>query len=85
MVVSEVVKTLDIKNVNPVWSRVEDHAGRYDFIVSRAVTSLPEFCKWVGKNLSKTNRNKIPNSILYLKGGDIRSELNEISARVRLF
>ncbi|MFN8242190.1 MAG: 16S rRNA (guanine(527)-N(7))-methyltransferase RsmG [Bacteroidales bacterium] len=81
MVVSEVVKTLDIKNVNPVWSRVEDHPGRYDFIVSRAVTSLPAFVHMTRGKLSGASGNSLANGIIYLKGGDIEAETKPLAVR----
>lgn len=74
-VVNEVVKTLDLKNVTAEQIRAEQLKDKYDFVVSRAVTSLPEFIPWVRKNISKQHRNAIPNGVIYLKGGNIEGEL----------
>ncbi len=74
-VVNEVVNALDLKNVTAEQIRAEQLKNKYDFVVSRAVTSLPEFVPWVRKNISKQHRNAIPNGIIYLKGGNLEGEL----------
>jgi 16S rRNA (guanine527-N7)-methyltransferase len=48
---------------------------KYDFVISRAVTRLPEFVGWVQKNIALKQINALPNGILYLKGGDLQEEL----------
>ena len=49
--------------------------GEYDFVVSRAVTTLGEFVPWVKGKISKTQYHPLHNGILYLKGGDLTKEL----------
>ena len=58
--------------------RVEKVKEKYDFIVSRAVTQMPEFITWVRNKIKKEQKNGLPNGILYLKGGDLRKELKPI-------
>jgi 16S rRNA (guanine527-N7)-methyltransferase len=74
-VVSAVSKELDLKNVNPLRMRVEEHEDKYDFVVSRAVTAFPDFVKLTSKNIKTGGKNKLKNGILYLKGGDLSVEL----------
>lgn len=74
-VVSEVVAELQLDNVTVSNVRAEQLTDSYDFIVSRAVTILPEFYGWIHKNIAKTHINSLPNGILYLKGGDLSAEL----------
>lgn len=74
-VVNEVKNALGLKNVVALQCRAEDLEGRFDFIVSRAVTTLPEFVGWTRNKISLPNHNAIQNGILYLKGGDFGSEL----------
>ncbi len=74
-VVQEVVKSLGLKNVTAEQIRAEQLKGKYDFVVSRAVTSLPEFIPWIRKNISSRQQNSIPNGVIYLKGGNLESEL----------
>jgi 16S rRNA (guanine527-N7)-methyltransferase len=69
------VKELELKNVTTERSRVENHKKKYDFVVSRAVTRMDKFYKWTRKNVSPASKHKIPNGILYLKGGDLSDEL----------
>jgi 16S rRNA (guanine527-N7)-methyltransferase len=74
-VVTAVSEHLGLKNVRPLRRRIEDEKGKYQFIISRAVTALPEFVSLTSKNISHTGNNTLGNGILYLKGGDLTSEL----------
>jgi len=76
-VVRAVSDELGLKNVIPVRKRIEDEPGKFQFIVSRAVTSLPDFVKLTAKNLSRNGTNKLENGIFYLKGGDLTDELSQ--------
>lgn len=74
-VVDGVVSGLGLKNVNTFHSRVEDVDGQFDFIVSRAVTTMPTFVNWVKHKITKAQNHDLKNGILYLKGGDLTEEL----------
>jgi 16S rRNA (guanine527-N7)-methyltransferase len=74
-VVRAVSTELNLKNVNPLRMRVEDHEAKYDFVISRAVTAFPEFVKLTSKNIKTGGKNKLKNGILYLKGGDLSGDL----------
>ncbi len=76
-VVDEIVAGLGIKNVKTTNDRVENVNETYDFIVSRAVASMPTFVYWVDGKIAKKNTHKLPNGILYLKGGDLTEELKD--------
>lgn len=76
IVAREISTMLGLKNVEIVNARAESLDGGFDFIVSRAVTTLPEFYNWV--------RRKFTRSILYLKGGDINEEIYNLMSRERL-
>jgi 16S rRNA (guanine527-N7)-methyltransferase len=78
-VVSELVKALDLKNVEPMHARAGDLEGTFDFIVSRAVSRLDKFIPWVEGKIDKRAFNAWPNGILCLKGGDLREELEEVN------
>jgi 16S rRNA (guanine527-N7)-methyltransferase len=79
-VVNEVVTELGIKNISTQNTRVESIKTQYQFIVSRAVTYLPEFVTWTHNKISKENNNSLKNGILYLKGGNLDVEINETLA-----
>jgi 16S rRNA (guanine527-N7)-methyltransferase len=59
--------------------------GRFDFVISRAVTRLGEFYPWVKNKFNKQSKNTLPNGILYLKGGDLTQEIAESGLAVRQF
>jgi 16S rRNA (guanine527-N7)-methyltransferase len=77
-VVNEVASALGLKNVTGKHERAEKVEGTFDFIVSRAVTQMPEFITWVKNKISKTSKNFLPNGILYLKGGDLSEEMKTV-------
>lgn len=74
-VVREIVKALDLQNVSYAQQRAEDSKTSYDFILSRAVTTLPVFYQWVHHKVDKHSRNALQNGLIYLKGGDIAEEI----------
>ncbi|MBN2637062.1 MAG: 16S rRNA (guanine(527)-N(7))-methyltransferase RsmG [Prolixibacteraceae bacterium] len=81
-VVTNVYQTLELKNVTAEQVRAEQIKDKYDFVVSRAVTKLPEFVPWVRKNISSKQTNAIPNGIIYLKGGDLTAEVHPFKKSV---
>ena len=74
-VVQAVADGLGLKNVKAEQMRAENAKGDYDFIVSRAVTNMPDFYAWVKDKIKKQNKHALHNGILYLKGGDLTEEL----------
>ncbi|MFC3197898.1 16S rRNA (guanine(527)-N(7))-methyltransferase RsmG [Parapedobacter deserti] len=76
-VVREVASAIGLKNIAAYHIRAEELDEKYDFVVSRAVTRLADFYRWVANKILKKDRNAIANGILYLKGGDLRDEINE--------
>lgn len=83
-VVKEVAKEIGLENVTAINSRVELIDKKFDFIVSRAVTQMPEFVKWIKGKVKKDGKHELPNGILYLKGGDLSEELATF-ANVQLY
>ena len=74
-VVNEVASGLGLKNVKAEQKRAELVKQEFDFIVSRAVTNMPDFVNWVDDKVSKKQNHELANGILYLKGGDLTEEL----------
>ena len=74
-VVNEVAAGLGLKNVKAEQKRAELVKQEFDFIVSRAVTNMPDFVKWVDDKVAKKQNHELANGILYLKGGDLTEEL----------
>ncbi len=76
LVAQAVAKALQLDNVTVVNARAESLPQNFDFVVSRAVASLPDFFPWV--------KGKYTQGILYLKGGDVNEEIALVMARHRL-
>jgi len=76
-VINAVAADLELTNIRTTHSRVEAIDETYDFIVSRAVTTMPEFTTWIKGKVAKTQKNELKNGILYLKGGDLTEELKQ--------
>ena len=74
-VVKAVADAIGLKNVKAAQLRAENVKGDYDFIVSRAVTNMPDFVSWIKDKIKKQNKHELKNGILYLKGGDLTEEL----------
>jgi len=78
-VVNAVVEALELKNVKAEQKRAGTFDSQFDFVVSRAVTRMPDFVKWIRKNIKKKSKHELKNGILYLKGGDLEEELSGFS------
>lgn len=74
-VVEGVAQSLGLENLEPRCVRVETLKESFDYVVSRAVTAMPEFVGWVRGKIRRGQRGSLPNGILYLKGGDLAEEL----------
>jgi 16S rRNA (guanine527-N7)-methyltransferase len=78
--VKGVIAGLGITNCTAEQVRSEDHKGRYDVIVSRAVTTLPEFIRMT-KNLVQKGQGEL----YYLKGGELADEVLPVVQPVKIF
>lgn len=76
-VVKAVAEALQLQNVKAEQIRAENVKGDFDFIVSRAVTNMPDFVSWIKDKIKKQNKHELANGILYLKGGDLAEELKD--------
>ena len=76
-VVQGVADALGLKNVKAEQIRAENVKGDFDFIVSRAVTNMPDFVSWIKTKIKKQQKHELKNGILYLKGGDLTEELKD--------
>ncbi|MEI6059586.1 MAG: 16S rRNA (guanine(527)-N(7))-methyltransferase RsmG [Bacteroidota bacterium] len=84
-VVREVANSSGICNVEAIQSRAEDVKQKFDFVVSRAVTALPDFILWTENKIKRESRHTLKNGILYLKGGDLAAELAPLKNRYCIF
>jgi len=74
-VVQQIVQSIELKNVKAEQKSAEQITDKFDFIVSRAVTKMPDFVKWVNRKTKKEQKHALKNGIFYLKGGDLSEEL----------
>ncbi len=84
-VVKEISAALELKNVMAEQIRVEQVRGRFDFVVSRAVTAFPAFVELIKGKIGKESRNEFSNGILYLKGGDFEEEIMPYAAYIKVY
>ena len=75
MVVQDIIQRLSIKNASAFHRRAEEHKNKYDFVVSRAVTSVDKLYEWSYNLIKSKQINAIPNGMICLKGGNIKEEL----------
>lgn len=84
-VVNEVARALNLSNVQGLHERAENIDRQFDFIVSRAVTSMPAFLNWTRDKFKKKHINPLKNGILYLKGGDLTEEMAGVNKFYKYF
>ena len=84
-VVKEVVDRLGLENVKAYHKRAEEIDGQFDFVVTRAVTSIKKFIPWVKGKLHPESFNDMKNGILFLKGGDLDEEIIESNKKVEIY
>lgn len=70
-VTQEIAAAIGLTNATAEQKAGEEERGEYDFVVSRAVMPLPDLMKIVKKNISREQRNALPNGLICLKGGNL--------------
>lgn len=76
LVVTDIAKRLNLRNVETLNVRAETIRKEYDFVTGRAVTALPEFVKLVRPLLRKGSKSSLENGLLYWKGGPLAQEFD---------
>ena len=74
-VAQAVAESVGLTNVTFQHGDSGECRGKFDFVVSRAVMRFDELVPLVRKNISKEQRNGVPNGLICLKGGDLDAEL----------
>lgn len=80
-VASEIASAAGLENVTFQHGDIGECREKFDFVVSRAVMPQQDLVKLSTKNVSRTQRNGIPNGIIALKGGDLQAELQTLKSR----
>lgn len=73
-----IAKELNLKNVNAYPSRAEDFGDSFHYIISRAVCSLSLLSHYSTHLLKNKSVCPLPNGIIAYKGGNLKSEIDEI-------
>ena len=84
-VVNAIAESIGLTNLVAQHQRAETVEGKFDFVISRAVTRTANFLPWVKDKISKESFNDRPNGYLFLKGGDLREELQEVRKKYTSF
>lgn len=85
--VEKIATDLQLKNLSARQARIEQIDQRFDFVVSRAVTRLPDFVTWTRGKISTQKASNPSHGILYLKGGDLEPELAplRLTKKIRVY
>lgn len=73
-VANEVADAIGLKNVTFRHARAQEEKGMFDFVVSRAVMPLTDLIDIIKKNITKEQKNALPNGLICLKGGELEHE-----------
>lgn len=83
-VANEIANAIGLKNVTFRHCRAEEEKQKFDFVVFRAVMPLADLLKICRKNISKEQKNALPNGLICLKGGELEREMNEVKGIVEV-
>ncbi|UAY56574.1 16S rRNA (guanine(527)-N(7))-methyltransferase RsmG [Arachidicoccus terrestris] len=85
-VVREISQQIGLKNITIEHTRAENIKDRqFDFVVSRAVTSLKNLWQWSKPLIRKAKEQELPNGLICLKGGDLAQEISESGLRPHIY
>lgn len=76
-VVKAVTESLGLENVDAYHQRAEKTKGKFDFVVSRAVTRMKNFLHWINQKVQSETAEE-NSGVIALKGGDLEEEMAEI-------
>ena len=78
-VVNELITTLKLENAMALHKRAEELKMQFDYVLARAVTRLDRLLEFSLPLIHHNNRNRIPNGLITLKGGNLSEEIAEVS------
>ncbi len=83
--VNEVLRHLELANVEGIRGRMENLDLKADYVVSRAVTSFSRILQWTSNFILPGGPPPLPNGLISLKGGDLTEELKPFKNQVEQF
>ncbi len=85
-VVEAIKHSLNLENLSFQHTRAEEIKNRqFDFVVSRAVTSLGQLWKWSRPLIRRGKNHEFGNGLFCLKGGDLAQEIFESDVKPHVF
>ncbi len=76
--VKSMARDLGLDNVHARQVRVESMSDRFDYVLGRAVATLPRFLEWTRRLVRPGRAGSLDNGWLYFKGTNYREELDPI-------
>lgn len=83
--VDTMLAELELGNVTTRNARMESVPEQFDFVVSRAVSALPQMMEWLKGTIRKGKKATLPNGLVYIKGGDFDHELLQVNRPFRVW
>ena len=77
-VVDEIKNELELKNIDAQQIRGEELKSKFDFVVCRGVASIEKLNLWSNRLIKNHAQHALPNGLITLKGGNLRSEIKEL-------
>ncbi len=78
-VVNEIIQEMGLNNVAGYHKRAEEMDMQFDFVLARGVARLEKLVNWTLPLLSDHHINALPNGLIALKGGDLKTEIKEVT------
>ena len=85
MVVQNIIENLKLENAAAEHARAESVDEDTDFVTGRAVSDIKEFYTNVSHLIEPKGKNSLANGIIYLKGNDVKNELENLARRATLY
>ena len=83
-VAKEIAEAIGLTNVSFQHGDSGECHDKFDFVVSRAVMPQPDLVRLARKNISSRQRNALPNGVIALKGGELKSEIAPLKDRTEV-
>jgi len=83
-VVNEICREIECTNVSALNIRAEKLKPGFDFVISRAVSKMPQLSQMVKHLIRRNQAHKTAKGILALKGGNLDEELRDFNQKVKV-
>lgn len=84
-VTAEVARAASLDNLTALNCRAEQVDQRFDYVVSRAVADIGSIAQWTWPKIERGQAGTLPNGMILLKGGDLKSEIEESGHSCRVW